>query len=244
MHDVDVNAFVGAYPFRYVPHPDPDVLVRVLEREGTRSAWVGHLPSAFHRDPSHGNRALYDALAAHATALLPVPTVRAGWPGADRVLREAVDRGAPAVRAYPNVTGASTGDVVRLARACEAAGLVLLLTTKFEDVRQRHPMDAGPDLGAPLVRAVARGSGARVVLTAAGRETIEEIHWSLTPDEQARVWYDLSWVWGPPEEHLAKLLRSLGAGRFVFGTGWPLRVVQTPRASLALLPYRNADAIA
>jgi hypothetical protein len=29
-----------------VPHPDPDVLVRVLDREGITSAWVGHLPSA------------------------------------------------------------------------------------------------------------------------------------------------------------------------------------------------------
>ena len=27
---IDVNAFIGPYPFRYVPHPDPEVLVRVL----------------------------------------------------------------------------------------------------------------------------------------------------------------------------------------------------------------------
>ena len=38
---VDVNAFVGAYPFRDVPHPDPDVLVRVLDREEIGEAWVG-----------------------------------------------------------------------------------------------------------------------------------------------------------------------------------------------------------
>ena len=30
---IDVNAFIGPYPFRQVPHPDPDVLVRVLDRE-------------------------------------------------------------------------------------------------------------------------------------------------------------------------------------------------------------------
>ncbi|MHB1225550.1 MAG: hypothetical protein ACYC2G_16100, partial [Gemmatimonadaceae bacterium] len=52
---LDVSAFIGAYPFRHVPHPDPEVLVRVCAREGIAESWVGHLPSAFHRDPSHGN---------------------------------------------------------------------------------------------------------------------------------------------------------------------------------------------
>ena len=56
---IDVNTFIGPYPFRHVPHPDPDVLVRVLDREGMRQAWVGHLPSAFYRDPTPGNAALY-----------------------------------------------------------------------------------------------------------------------------------------------------------------------------------------
>ena len=31
--------------------------VRVLDREGLSGAWVGHLPSAFYRDPTPGNAA-------------------------------------------------------------------------------------------------------------------------------------------------------------------------------------------
>jgi hypothetical protein len=236
VHTIDVNAFVGAYPFRYLPHPDPEVLVRVLAREGVAGAWVASLPAVFHRDPSHANAALFAALAPFAPTLQPVPTVRAGWPGWERVVGEAAERGAPAVRVYPNLTGASAGDVVALARACASAGLVLLFNVKLEDVRQRHPMDAAGDLSAAVVRAAIRQSEARVIVTAAGREMIEELHWSLAPTEQDRLWYDVSWIWGPPEDHLAKLLRSLGAGRFVFGTAWPLRLTQTPRATLALLP--------
>ena len=34
---IDVNALIGAYPFRPVPHPDPEMLVRVLDREEARS---------------------------------------------------------------------------------------------------------------------------------------------------------------------------------------------------------------
>jgi hypothetical protein len=65
---------------------------------------------------------------------------------------------------------------------------------------------------------------------------IEEVHWGLTPEEQRRVFWDISWIWGPPEDHLAKLFRTIGAERFVFGTQWPLRLTQTPSANLDLLP--------
>ena len=46
---IDVAAYIGSYPFRHLPHPDADVLVRVLEREGLSGAWVGYLPSVWQR---------------------------------------------------------------------------------------------------------------------------------------------------------------------------------------------------
>jgi hypothetical protein len=113
----------------------------------------------------------------------------------------------------------------------------LLLTVRFEDVRQRGNLDVAGDLDAATIRALVR-SAARtcVVVTAAGRELIEQVHWGLTPDERSRLWWDISWIWGPPDDHLAHLFRTIGADRFVYGTHWPMRLTQTPRANLELLP--------
>ena len=86
-----------------------------------------------------------------------------------------------------------------------------------------------------------RDTSSIVCATDAGRELIEEVHWGLTPAEQRRVWWDFSWVWGPPEDHLAHLFRTIGPSRFVFGSQWPLRLVQAPKANLELLP---ADLVA
>jgi hypothetical protein len=243
---IDVNALIGPYPFRYVPHPDPEVLVRVLDREGLEAAWVGHLPSAFYREPSDGNRALYAALLPFAARLRPVPTVRPDWPRWEQAVNDAASVGAPAVRAYPPQWGMGPHDsrMQELAIAAGEQGMATLLTVRFEDLRQRHPMDSAGDLSAAAIRALARaGEAVRLVVTAAGRELIEEVHWGLTPDEQRRVFWDISWIWGPPEDHLAKLFRTVGAARFVFGTQWPLRLTQTPRANLDLLPddVRAAD---
>lgn len=236
---IDVHTWIGPYPFRDVPHPDPEVLVRVLEREGVKGAWVGHLPSAFWRDPSPGNDALFRALERWPDILRPVPCVRPDWPQWAQALHAVTERGARAVRAYPPQWGMAANDssMLELAAACGELGLVLVLSARFEDVRQRHWMDSAGDLAGAAIRAVARASGtAHIVVCAAGRALVEEVHWGLTAAERARVWWDISWLWGPPEDDLAHLLRTCGAERFVYGSAWPLRLTQTPRANLALLP--------
>lgn len=241
----DVHTFIGSYPFRYVPHPDPDVLVRVLAREGVGAAWVGSLPSAFHRDPAHANEQLLAALAPHGATLRATPTIRPDWPGWEHELADAVAAGAPAVRAFPPQWGMGPGDpsMSRLVEACGEAGVVLALTVRFEDLRQRHWMDSAGDLGAAAVRAMARVSGrSHIVVAGAAREMIEEVHWGLTPDERSRVWWDISWIWGPPEDHLAHLIRTIGGARLLFGSGWPMRLTQTPTANLQLLPDELRDA--
>jgi predicted TIM-barrel fold metal-dependent hydrolase len=236
---IDVNAYIGPYPFRHIPHPEPGILVGVLEREGLNGAWVGHLPSAFYRDPSPGNDELFAALAPHADRLHPAPCIRPDWPDWERSLATAIDRGARAIRAYPPQWGLGPDDpsMRALCAACGEAGAALVLTARFEDLRQRHWMDQAGDLSAAAVRAVARGNRTtRIVVCSAGRSTIEEVHWGLTPDERELVFWDISWIWGPPEDELALLLRTMGSHRLVYGTAWPLRLAQTPRANLVLLP--------
>ncbi len=236
---VDVNAWIGDYPFRAVPHPEPDVLVRVLEREQFGGAWVGHLPGAFHRDPAPSNRTLYRALEPYRGFLQPTPIVRPDWPGWERTLAEATREGAPAVRAYPSQWGLGPGGAMSaLAVACGEAGMVLHVTVRFEDLRQRHPLDSAGDVSAATLRAIARTPDSRcqLLVAGAGRELIEETHWGLTPVEQERVTYDFGWLWGPPEEQFQHLVRTIGPARLAWGTSWPLRLAQQGRALVALLP--------
>ena len=235
---IDCAAYIGQFPFRQLPHPDPDVLVRVLEREGLRGAWVGHLPGAWHRDPAPSNAWLLKELAPFP-ALRPAPIVRPDWPGWEAALRRLASEGVAAIRAYPMQWGMGPHDarMQELAAACSALALPLLLTVRFEDLRQRSALDTTGDLTAAHVRAIARSDArARIVVVGAGRELIEETHWGLTPAEQARVFWDFAWVWGPPEDHFAHLVRTIGAHRFVYGTHWPLRLPQNPRANHDLLP--------
>lgn len=234
---IDVNAFVGAYPFRRVPGASVDGLLSAMGRTRIDAAWVSHLPSVFWRDPMEGNGWLYQA-AASTERLRPVPAVHPGLAGWEAALGEAADRGAPAVRCDPAYYGIDpAGAEMRvLAAACGAAKLPLMMAVRLEDGRQRHVNDRAAELSASHIRALIRSDEAvRLVITHGDRGFVEEVHFGSTPEEAARIWWDVSWIWGPPEDHLETLLGTIGADRFVFGTGQPLRLPESSVAKLELL---------
>ena len=110
------------------------------------------------------------------------------------------------------------------------------MAVRFEDARQRHPNDRAAELPPWAIRTLIRDGHAGADLVGyAERSFVEEVHFGSTPEEGARIWWDISWLWGPPEDHLQTLLGTIGAGRFVFGTGQPLRLPETSVAKLDLL---------
>ena len=234
---VDCNAFLGAYPWRKVPGTSPDALVKALDRTQIATAWVTHLPSLFWRDPTEGNAWLYET-ARGESRFKPVPTVHPGLAQWEQVLADAANAGAPAVRCDPLYVGLDpAGAEMRvLAAACGVARLPLLLAVRLEDGRQRHPDDCVAELPAAAVRALIRSDAdVRLLVTHADRGFIEEVHFGSTPDEARRIWWDVCWLWGPPEDQLATLLGTIGVERFVFGTGQPLRLPENSVAKLDLL---------
>lgn len=235
---IDVNAWIGAHRWRDVPGTDAAALVGRMDRLGIDEAWVSHLPTLYSDDPAAGNAALLDAVR-HVPRLRPVPSVRPDRAGWEHILHAAREARLPAVRADPGAAGLDpAGDAMHaLAREAGEVGVPLLLTVRLEDGRQRQPEDRAPELPAAAVRALVRAHPAvRLVVTSAERGFIEEVHFGSTPDEAARLWWDITWIWGPPEDHLALLLETIGPARFLFGSGQPLRLAETPIARLDLTP--------
>ncbi|HEU4955232.1 MAG TPA: hypothetical protein VFT28_11680 [Gemmatimonadales bacterium] len=239
----DVNAFLGSYPYRRVPGTSPDALLEAMDRTGIDEAWVSHLPGIFWRDPAVGNGWLLETTGGHHR-LRPVLAVHPEMAGWESVVRAAAEVGAPAVRCDPTYygIGAAGLSMRALAGACGRAGVALMLAVRLEDSRQRHPNDHAAELPAAAVRALIRADAAvRLVVTHADRPFIEEVHFGSTPEEARRIWWDICWIWGPPEDHLEGLLQTIGPARFLFGTGQPLRIPENAVAKLDLLDLDAAD---
>jgi predicted TIM-barrel fold metal-dependent hydrolase len=120
-----------------------------------------------------------------------------------------------------------------------------MLAVRLEDARQRHPNDRAGELPPWAVRSLVRSqSELHLIVTHADRPFIEEVHFGSTPEESSRIWWDICWIWGPPEDHLETLLRTVGVDRFLFGTGQPLRLPETSVAKLDLLDLASGDRLA
>lgn len=237
---IDVNAFLGHYPYRRVAGGSPMGLLEAMDRTGIDQAWISNLSAVFWRDPTEGNAVVYGA-AASQPRLRPVPAVHpslANWPA---VLEEAIDRGAPCVRVDPTFQGIDPNGKemgALLSRSGERR-IPLLLAVRLEDGRQRHPNDGAKELTPAAIRTLIRmDPAARVIITHADRECVEQVHFGSTPAEAARILWDISWIWGPPEDHLDQVVAAVGAERFCFGTGMPLRL---PEASVAKLDLAGFD---
>lgn len=240
---IDVSVFLGAYPWRRVPGTSPEAVLAAMDRVGITTSWVSHLPSLFWKDPAEGNGWLHE-IAAKVSRFRAVATIHPGLPHWEDDLREAVDHGVVAVRSDPGYLGLAPAgaEMLRLVAAVAAAGVPLISAVRLEDGRGRHPLDVAPELPPSAVRAWLRhGDSARIVITHADRGFIEEVHYGSTPAEASRVWWDISWAWGPPDDHLELLLATMGASRFLFGSGQPLRIPETPAARLDLLDLAPAD---
>jgi len=240
---IDVNAFIGQFPFRRIEGGTARGLRDSMQRVGIDQAWVSHLSSLYWRDPTEGNPELYE-IAATDPALRPVPAVHPGLANWSEVLDRAVERQAPAVRVDPTFYGVDPAGAVMsaLARGAASRGLPLMLAVRLEDGRQRHPNDGAAELAPWAVRSLIRADpGLRLIVTHADREFIEQVHWGATPAESARLLWDICWIWGPPEDHLEHLVRTVGADRFCFGTGMPVRIPENSVAKLDLLGIPAAD---
>lgn len=240
---IDVNAFLGGYPFRKVPGTSPADLLLAMDRCRINTAWVSHLPGIFWQDPTEGNAWLYETVR-RQDRFRPVPCVHPGLANWQEELQSAKRHRVPAVRVDPTVQGIDPvgAEMRRLAVGAGEVGIPLLMAVRFEDARQRHPIDGSTELPPGAVRALVRTDpGVRVIVTHADRGFIEEVHFSLTPEESSRIWWDISWIWGPPEDHLALLLETIGPARFLFGTGQPLRIPEVSVAKLDLLDLPQAD---
>jgi uncharacterized protein len=240
---VDVNSFLGSYPYRRVPGTSPDALLRAMDRVSVDRAWVSHLPGIFWRDPAEGNPWLYETAARHER-FAPVPAVHPGVSGWKAVVAEARKAGAPAIRCDPTYYGIdpSGSSMQDLVRGCSSESMPLVMAVRLEDGRQRHPNDRAAELPPWSVRQLVRTDPkVRLIITHADRPFIEEVHFGSTPEESSRIWWDICWIWGPPEDHLETLLRTIGVERFVFGTGQPLRLPENSVAKLDLLDLSPDD---
>jgi predicted TIM-barrel fold metal-dependent hydrolase len=155
---IDVNAYLGHYPFRQLPRTDARSLVAHMDAHGIDIALVSSLHAVFYRDSHQGNCELFAEIQPFQPRLVPVATVNPKYVGWEADLAESVETGrAKGIALWPEHHGYQLADEHGQAALRRIAdyGLPIVLTQRLEDRRQRHHWDVASDLTIDSVIAAA-----------------------------------------------------------------------------------------
>jgi predicted TIM-barrel fold metal-dependent hydrolase len=234
--NVDVNVYLGRWPFRRLRGDEPAELAAKLQGQGVRAAWAGSFDAVFHRDLDAVNARLADDCARHGKGwLLPFGTVNPLMPFWEEDLRRCHERHhMPGIRLYPAWHGywLDRPAFAALLKATAERGLVVQLALKLEDERTLNPLlRLHPTDPAPLLELVAGLPRLRLVLlNHAGVVSPEQLR-KLT--DAGQVYADIATVEGVGG--VARLLQAVPAARLLFGSHYPFFYFE-----LAVLKLREA----
>jgi predicted TIM-barrel fold metal-dependent hydrolase len=230
---VDVNAYLGAWPFRRLSHTTPDALLRKMDAVGIECAVVSRLENVFYKNVLAGNRDLHALVKDHRDRFIPAYTINPGYPGWEDDLRICVDElGLRYVRLHPNYHRYHplAPDCVGLLERAQELGLVMLLALAMEDERLHHWLAMVQDVApADVSEAVNAFPGVRFLLTTGTFRQLADV-WQRV-DDTRNLYVENSRVQGPVGD-VDRLCRLMGADHVLFGSNLPLYHPESARLSI------------
>lgn len=230
---IDVNTFLGHYPFRQVRCTTAPELIAQMDASGITAAAVSSLHAVFYRDAHRGNEELLEAVRAYPQRLFPIGTVNPTYAGWERDLAWLVEVAkVRAISLMPEHHAYRLSDDRGKAvlRHIEDRKLPVVLTQRLEDRRQRHHWDVAEDLTVDDVVATARAYPTLRMLL---------LNWVSLPPEKllaaglrGRCLIDFARLGVLVTKDVPRLIEALGPEAIAFGAHLPF---DYPAASLVKL---------
>jgi predicted TIM-barrel fold metal-dependent hydrolase len=228
---VDVNAWLGSWPFQYVNDDTARLLEARLLAEGIDQAFVGSPEAAFNPDCMAANQVHLVRLAG-SSVLRPVmaldPT-KGDWKD---ILSLSRDKGVAAIRLFPgyHCYELSSAPALAAIEAIAKAGtFALFVQMRMEDERTHHPLCKIPAVSVPSIVDMANQfPGLTVVAICPYNHEARELG-----KGPANLLFEISHV--ETLRTIASLLEAVPAERVLFGTHAPFL---QPRAAVMKIHAR------
>ena len=236
---IDINAFIGEWPFGELPYRTADGLLTLMDRNGIDIAAVSSLHGLFYKLCDRANRRVWEDVQGHGDRLVPVGTVNPAFPGWERDLKQCRDDfGARAVKLFPTYHGYAA-DSTECSDAIDAAAeldLPVVLSLGFEDPRVHHWAIQIPPIDIQAVGKLAGAKrGKRLVLSAIHTTEARGV---LSAADGSDYCVEISHMEGPIM-CVQQLVKDMGADRVLLGTQAPF---MNPKGAMLALGESGFEA--
>jgi predicted TIM-barrel fold metal-dependent hydrolase len=149
---VDVQAYLGHWPFRSLRGNNCESLLAAMDRHAVDLAAVGNLNGLFYKNCQSANEELHEMLRAqraYSARFIPMAVINPSYPGWKEDLKVCRDRfGMKGVRVYPQYHDYELDHpaLVELVKTARDWGMPIAFTCRMVDTRQRSWLDSQREL--------------------------------------------------------------------------------------------------
>lgn len=241
---IDMNAYLGHWPFRRLRQNTAPELVALMEEKGVDLACVSSASAIFYKNSQAGNEELAEQIEPHRDRLIPFAVINPTYADWEHDLTVCAEQfGAKGLRLYPNYHNYRLGDTHcrALVTAATELGLILSMPIRQVDQRQRHWLIEIPDLDlneiASLVEAHPQASFALLEGAGYTGSRLGKADGGLP----GNYVIEISRLSAVMAAELHVLMDNLGADRLVFGTGMPFKYPDPALVKLEVVDATEED---
>jgi len=230
---IDVNTYIGHWPFRQLRHNTATALAKRLDQRGIDRAMVASLNGVFYRNVHSANEEIAKETRRLRDRLIPFATLNPTFPGWEEDLRRcAEDLELQGLRLYPQYHNYQLTDsaALELIDAATQLGWAVQLPIRIEDRRTRHPFDLAADLSSAALTQIVklRPKTKWMFLDALGLDG------SQFP-AKAHFLVEISRMSAVLQNNIPDFIEQAGPEHLAFGTGMPLKVPESALLKLDVL---------
>lgn len=241
---IDINTYIGHWPFRQVKNMTPGELVKVMDEAGIDVAAVSSMNSVFYRDAQQGNEELAEQIAPYKGRFLPFAIINPVYTGWKKDFVRCVEtlkmRGLELYPCYHRYELANA-NCVELVKLAGEMKIPVHLPCAIENIRQRHWMDVEENLSLAQVEQILKlCPDTDFIITNGATTGMAQYLAPTVSARKGRVYYDFARVDAFLPEFRA-LIEAAGADRVVFGSVAPLQYIDPQLVKLHFGKLDNVE---
>lgn len=243
---IDVNTYLGHWPFRNISHNTAEALVSTLEKSGVDKACVSSLNAIFYKDTQAGNLELSKEIKGYENHLIPFAIINPSYVGWKEDFMTCINvLHMKGLELYPYYHGYQLTDpfAVELISLAAKMKIPVHLPCAIENIRQKHPMDTDENLSVIQVKEVLElCDEADFIISNGSSHSIAESLESVMSSRSGSVYFDFARVEVFTED-LDKLIKIVSTDKVVFGSVAPFQYIAPQTVKLKYLKTGDVEKI-
>ncbi|MBM3235492.1 metal-dependent hydrolase [Candidatus Poribacteria bacterium] len=236
---IDVNAYLGHWPFRQLRYNTAEKLIELMNKFGLDKTVVSSLNAIFYKNCQSGNEELATETREHRERFIPFATLNPMYPGWEDDFEQCVEEfNMKGLRLFPHYHNYKLTDdaSIRLIHEATQRCMPVSIPMRMVDRRQRHWLDSARDLSlSEFEEIIKQCSETTFILT-------EGVGWEnsqlVNVFKSCNFLIEISRLTSVLQESIPRLLDALGPTKLAFGTGMPFKY---PRPALLKMEILEAS---